>query len=65
MAQKATPKTPTTTAPDDGLQNLEEKIRQRAYELYEARGREEGHDVDDWLQAEVEITGAKARTTAA
>jgi Protein of unknown function (DUF2934) len=31
-----------------------EKIRQRAYELYEARGRENGHEIDDWLQAEAE-----------
>jgi hypothetical protein len=27
-------------------------IARRAYELYEARGREHGHDLDDWLQAE-------------
>ena len=32
-----------------------EKIRQRAYELYEARGREDGHEVEDWLQAEAEV----------
>jgi hypothetical protein len=30
------------------------KIRQRAHELYEARGREEGHDLEDWLQAEID-----------
>jgi Protein of unknown function (DUF2934) len=30
--------------------NLEE-IRHRAYELYEASGREDGHDLDDWLRA--------------
>lgn len=32
-----------------------EKIRERAYELYEARGREDGHEVEDWLQAESEF----------
>ena len=32
-----------------------ERIRQRALELYEARGRGAGHDIDDWLQAEAEI----------
>jgi hypothetical protein len=32
-----------------------EKIRQRAYELYEARGREDGHEVEDWVQAEAEV----------
>jgi hypothetical protein len=46
-------------------QNLEEQIRQRAHELYEARGREDGHDFDDWLRAEAEITQPKARTIAA
>ena len=33
-----------------------QQIRVRAYELFEQRGREEGHDLDDWLQAESEIT---------
>ena len=31
------------------------KIEQRAYELYEQRGRREGHAVQDWLQAERKI----------
>ena len=30
-------------------------IAHRAYELYEERGREPGHDVDDWIKAEHEI----------
>jgi hypothetical protein len=30
-------------------------IAHRAFQLYEARGREDGHDVEDWLQAEEEI----------
>ena len=29
-------------------------IARRAYELYEERGREHGHAIDDWLQAERE-----------
>jgi uncharacterized protein len=33
-----------------------EQVRCRAYELYEQRRREDGHDLDDWLQAESEIT---------
>ena len=36
--------------------NLEEEIRRRAYELYEERGHEDGHDIDDWLRAEAEVT---------
>ena len=30
-------------------------IAHRAYELYEKRGREPGHDLDDWLMAEHDI----------
>ena len=45
--------------------DIEEKIRQRAYELFEARGREEGHEFEDWLQAEAEIVGKKTNTIAA
>ena len=65
MDRNTTPRRQSTNAPDDRLQNLEERIRQRAFELYEARGREEGHDIDDWLQAEAEIAGAKTQTTVA
>jgi uncharacterized membrane protein YbaN (DUF454 family) len=32
------------------------QIEGRAYELFEQRGREDGHDLDDWLQAESEMT---------
>lgn len=39
----------------DGSLKLHEKIRQRAYEIYEKRGREHGHDLDDWLKAEAEL----------
>ena len=34
---------------------LEHAIRQRAYELYRQRGMAQGHDVDDWLQAESQL----------
>ena len=44
---------------------LQEQIRRRAYELYEQRGRDDGHETDDWLQAESEVTQQKARTVAA
>ena len=37
-----------------------EKIRQRAHELYVARGQEEGHDLEDWLLAEAENEGPTA-----
>ncbi|MFZ0707270.1 MAG: DUF2934 domain-containing protein [Candidatus Korobacteraceae bacterium] len=45
---------------DQGSVELtEEYIRLRAYQIYEQRGRQAGHDVDDWLQAETEILGKK------
>ncbi len=34
------------------LKQLEEEIRLQAYELYEIRGRVDGHDMDHWLEAE-------------
>jgi len=34
---------------------LEHAIRQRAYDLYLKRGGADGHDVDDWLEAEAEL----------
>ena len=37
-----------------GFLKLHERIRQRAYEFYEERGRGQGHDLDDWLKAEGE-----------
>jgi hypothetical protein len=42
---------PTTTV-------RREDVERRAYELYEQRGREDGRDWDDWLQAEREVLGA-------
>ena len=35
----------------------EEKIRQRAYELYTQRGGKHGNHVDDWFRAEAELRG--------
>jgi len=64
MAQDITKKTTRIMAKVQP-QNLEEQIRQRAYELYESRGRVDGHQLEDWLQAETEITQRKTRTTAA
>jgi hypothetical protein len=35
------------------------EIERRAYELYEQRGREDGHDRDDWLFAEAQLRRAE------
>ncbi len=39
----------------------EENVRDRAYELYEVRGRIDGHAEEDWLQAEGEVAGSNER----
>ena len=44
---------------------LEDQIRLRAYELYEARGQEDGHELEDWFRAKEEITIKKFRTATA
>lgn len=35
----------------------QEAVQQRAYELYQKRGQEPGHELEDWLQAERDIRG--------
>ena len=40
-------------APSD--QSLDDRIRQRAYELAAHRGFVPGHELEDWLQAEKEL----------
>jgi hypothetical protein len=47
---------------DQGSQKLnderiQERIRLRAYQLYEARGAAPGHEVEDWTAAEKELLG--------
>ena len=34
----------------------EQEIRNRAYEIYLQRGAQPGYEVEDWLQAERELT---------
>ena len=47
-------------ASDTGPQVLiEDAIREHAYQLFEQRGYEHGHDLEDWLQAEAEIASKK------
>lgn len=65
---KSKPAAPTTTAPKvsrarksdtpaaESAQSLREQIAQRAYERFTARGYQHGHDVEDWLSAERELT---------
>jgi hypothetical protein len=62
MATDLAKKSPTAVTREPDELELERQISVRAYELYEARGREDGHEKEDWLRAEAEITGRKART---
>ncbi len=41
----------------------EANVRARAYELYEVRGRIDGHAEEDWLQAEGEVAGRNERNS--
>lgn len=36
---------------------LEERIRNRAHDLYQQRGCVSGHALDDWLEAKAEVLG--------
>ena len=40
----------------DSNGELQDQIRARAFQLYEQRGRDDGHDLNDWLQAEAELS---------
>jgi hypothetical protein len=65
---KGQPTTPTMVKAENQSEptpEILEQIRARAHELFEQRGREEGHDLDDWLQAEAEVTQQRAKTKAA
>jgi hypothetical protein len=55
-----------TAKPDEGsLELTEDLVRARAYRFYEERGREDGHDIEDWLRAEAEVIGKKPPTAEA
>ena len=54
MAAKSKSRGPLPQKPEPS-NDAAEKIRLRAYELYEQRGMIDGHALDDWLQAQSEI----------
>jgi hypothetical protein len=59
------PTLPTETRATESPFDIQEQIRRRAFELYEQRGREDGHDLDDWLQAESEFVRQQAKAAGA
>ncbi len=56
----------TTNLDSEKLQglDLQEQIRQRAYQLYEERGREDGFAEEDWYKAEAEMAGKSFKAAA-
>ena len=65
MNENPSKKPPATVTSEPQEVELEHQIHLRAYELHEARGREDGHELEDWLRAEEEITKKQARPIAA
>ncbi|MFZ3369527.1 MAG: DUF2934 domain-containing protein [Candidatus Sulfotelmatobacter sp.] len=59
-----TPRTPSAASVLIEPKTLEDQIRRRAFELYEERGREDGHELEDWLRAEEEIKEMQAWSAA-
>lgn len=41
-------------------EDVHARIAALAYQLYEQRGREDGHEVEDWLDAEQRILAGKS-----
>jgi hypothetical protein len=60
-SQTINPKEDPVTAPTGAesqhryFENLGLRIASRAYELYIQRAQEDGHDIEDWLEAERQI----------
>ena len=48
---------PQTVGGETASASERDRIAERAYQLYEARGGGDGRDMDDWLQAERELAG--------
>ena len=62
MQKKSNSKTngnggPQPSAPATKLSPSRDAIAHRAYELYVARGRVSGHELEDWIKAEIELSG--------
>ena len=63
MIKEFEKKQPVPAVTESG--NDEELIRTRAYELYVERGMEDGHEVEDWLRAEEEVSAGNKSAVAA
>jgi HSP20 family protein len=52
--KQAAPVTPAPTNLVDQMQAIYDSIARRAFEIFNDNGSNDGHDLDDWLQAEAE-----------
>ncbi|HXG94599.1 MAG TPA: DUF2934 domain-containing protein [Blastocatellia bacterium] len=48
-------RTESTEAMLESINEIYQAVERRAYELFEERGREPGHDLEDWIRAEQEL----------
>ena len=53
---RTTKKASATRRTDRTVTVIDSAISERAYQLFTARGFSHGHDFDDWLTAEKELT---------
>ena len=60
MSRVATPATTSSGTPQ--VQLPREKVAQRAYEKWIKRGRPMGTEMQDWLEAEMELKSEMSRT---
>jgi Protein of unknown function (DUF2934) len=54
----ATPEQQPSVAAENYRAISKDDVAQRAYDLFLARGRVDGHDVEDWLEAEQQLQAA-------
>ena len=52
---RPSPAAAVSKAPIELPEGMWERIARKAYELWEQRGRQEGNDLRDWLDAEVAV----------
>jgi hypothetical protein len=52
--KKPKPRLPEPANPEPTIEEIRNVIPQRAYELFEQRGKE-GRDFDDWIKSESEV----------
>jgi hypothetical protein len=55
---------PAPPPPKEVIENIEDEVRQRAYELWEESGREDGRAQEHWLQAEAEVLARRNQRSA-